>query len=318
MNRQLGCFDGPEAGTGGAGPRASFIDDMTEEWRRRLRPGDKVLYRTGYTDIVHVARIVGIVHSEHSEVGDKLADLYYFGPTHTARPSVRALAWVLIRKEKVGVNLLWPCFADVSAGATVFRASLAEKEQDLMAILTRSLSIKKPCCPRRHGLQTFWNCWITSTERCFICRQALDAGAQRCAACAFHLCSHCLAVGHEIDAFADVLTLSLADDLLRHRGWLSFWATAYFLRSDQAKAKRLSPNDVQRIADRLCAVLKMRPMPHQSVLRAVARARTPCGGAEAARPSTTEEKELHLDEVQFGRFFESLLLKAATYTRTWV
>eukprot|EP00927_Polykrikos_kofoidii_P028801 TRINITY_DN25034_c0_g1_i2.p1 TRINITY_DN25034_c0_g1~~TRINITY_DN25034_c0_g1_i2.p1 ORF type:complete len:625 (-),score=108.58 TRINITY_DN25034_c0_g1_i2:535-2409(-) len=137
-------------GGAGVGPHANRIDDMTFEWRSRIRVGDMVLHRKRYRDRPRVARILAILKGADN---DRLAKISCFSCMDGKQPSAfRGLAGLceceVVCHIEALVEELWPCGDQASGGPAVLRASLT-KDRRIAEVLHRARTRPlEPVCTR--------------------------------------------------------------------------------------------------------------------------------------------------------------------------
>lgn len=128
FNRQLGGFaeSGMQEGT--------RIDELTKEWRSRVRVGDLALYRARFIDRPFVSRVVGL--SSAAAGGERMAEIIFFRPTgarwhQAARPPGELWHWK-VAEHTVPLGQMYPLEEGVSCSlqggeSSVMTPELAEE-----------------------------------------------------------------------------------------------------------------------------------------------------------------------------------------------
>eukprot|EP00812_Abedinium_dasypus_P011669 NODE_5219_length_602_cov_115.857404.p1 GENE.NODE_5219_length_602_cov_115.857404~~NODE_5219_length_602_cov_115.857404.p1 ORF type:complete len:135 (+),score=47.16 NODE_5219_length_602_cov_115.857404:3-407(+) len=127
-------------------------------------------------------------------------------------------------------------------------------------------------------------------------------------------CADCLSHGVRLGgsgAFADIMTLALAEELLDDSRWLKFKAQYYFYKADDNACGTLNTAKMRRVVDRLCVELGVRPLTDVEILRDMSKfcRHVPRFPDEAGEPT-------ELDKASFERFFRTILFRITLQHRS--
>jgi hypothetical protein len=242
-----------------------LVDDMTEEWRKRVQKGDLVLYRQHFIDAPQVVQLQDI-----SNIGGcATATVIFFKPSsapmcaNNAGPLLSHAAgiweWTLVQKAKVPVSQLYPSSKDVLTD----RLALPVNGMDtsVRTVLRRTTSKPSvPICVQGHPLATLPLSWMSSPPICSVCHTSRAGKTERrcCQKCSFDVCGECFEVGCNMKGggvFSDILTPPLASELLRNADWLSWKSRRYFSMADVGCRGILDECNMWRTISRLKAEL---------------------------------------------------------------
>lgn len=240
-------------------------DDVTEEWRRRLRKGDMALFRSSFIERPYTVKIESDLMSEGEDClypdDARLADISCFMPSTAQKPSNRAAwaEWKLVNRSGVPVSHLYPCFSDTQACIMHLQLG-AHLEEGVGVVLRRYLhQAFRPVCPKGHPLQPR-SAKFFAQAACSICQiqsGSFMSGESRgscCKACSFEVCSSCLQKGNIFrggGVFADILTPFLASDLLANPGWLKYKSRFYFFKAERNACGAVAAEEVTKLVNRL-------------------------------------------------------------------
>lgn len=224
------------------------IDDLTQEWRSRVRVGDMVLHRQRYVDRPSVALITGLDTVDSR----RFADILLLA-SHTK--GTWKDMWTLLptRRTRVPDVQLFPCLEETEAGATILRVWRTVNRRAGTVLRRPPATVARPCCQQGHDLEASPSVWFGAQFRCTICRRR--SAKMSCAACNFGVCDQCIARGTSVGAFADVLTPLQAEQLLEREEWMSFVAGVYFNRADICCRGWLDEHEIKSFCGRVCAEL---------------------------------------------------------------
>jgi len=263
LQQRLGSF-GDEAST-----LTRQCDDMTEEWRRRLRKGDIALFRTGFLYQPFVVQIVTDFSNPSAADGLRHTDIAFFmhcsarGDGRVAMADANALAvaeWRLAQRLRIPASQLYPCFND-HIDMMHLQINL-HLDSAVGEVLRRLISHPMPpVCPKGHALKEQALNMITQPPPCSVCgaeRASLIAGGNGlrtcCQVCSFECCSDCFKRGchfHGDGVFADIMTLSLVIDLLANPGWLKYKASAYYYKADFNVSGLVEFDEMHKLVNRI-------------------------------------------------------------------
>lgn len=294
------------------------VDDMIEEWRCRLMPGDVVLHRARFVDRPWVARIISVSRTG----GQRTADIVFFRPLESklsdrlvASQQLGALwSWQVVRKREVVMRELFPVSGEASCCVAALRAGSTFGNYPHLNVLHRARSQPyRAFCPRGHWLQpTTFMAWFQQVRECGVCSRTTKGERHVCEECNFSMCCNCLNQGVMLGgtgAFADIMTLSLAEELLDDSKWLRFKARCYFFKADDNGSGSLNSLKMRRVADRLCVELGVRPFTDVEILREMAKF--------CQNPATCAlEEPAELDLTCFERFFRTMLFRITLQHRS--
>lgn len=241
------------------------IDDLTHEWRRRVRVGDVVLCRQRFVDSPFVALITGleVIHCQ------RFADIIVFRGEKEDDPDGPQddNTWNMEPHTLAGVpdTQLFPCLEETQAGATILRVWRTVNRRAGTVMRRPSAILPLPCCQEGHGLELSPPGWFGGKPLCSVCGQRFDAGRMSCTLCNFELCGMCVARGTSVGAFSDVLTPSQAEELLDHEEWLKFVSRVYFNRADICSRGWLDEHELKSFCGRISAELGVSGVTNQDL-----------------------------------------------------
>lgn len=292
INRWLGGFGDND--TKGAGesqePEASpctphvssRIDDLTEEWRSRLLPGDIILYRPRFADRPLIVRILQRVRRSADITLLEPVDKRYIWTSVREDPFIDLCRWEVVVRNQVPLNEFYPL---VESGARILKAGVTFTDARISEMLRRPReTTSRPCCTLGHRLavEAHGSGWFRSAPTCNVCNCSSWIAGPQCAkfpafsaSCAdrgrnleqrwhcrkctdFVVCGPCLRRGLELPdggVFADMLSRNLAEALLDDSGWLRFRAQSYFNKADHNWTGALDRVKARRVGTRLAAEL---------------------------------------------------------------
>lgn len=257
LNRWLGGFGSDESATLSS---QQWINNLIEEWRRRLRVDDIVLHRSRFEDRPSLVRITSI---DSAEGLGRQADLCFFG-TSGARwdeglPAWRnegvIWTWSEVHKPAVSMREIFPCINRDDFICMVLRVSMTLDSSVSQVLRRPSECVLGPACPKGHDLVPSCHSWREKLLDCAICGEQ-KKDQHSCALCAHCVCGDCLKRGAKFrggGVFADLLTPELAEDLLAHPRWLRFVSNTYFWKADYNRDGYLDAQEIAWACERLCA-----------------------------------------------------------------
>ncbi|CAK9089268.1 unnamed protein product [Durusdinium trenchii] len=236
LNGWLGGFEGGDS---------SEIDDLTEEWRARLWPGDLCLYDHSGNQKLKLAQVSNV------DIFNCTCDISFFdsdgaqrglGPFAFVGSSLRRFPhlssswdWHLVRKS-VPLSSLRPHETGVVSGrGALLRPGVRRIDPGIQTILKRKAVVYAHCA-QGHIMQQSDGRWsLVSLLRaklstsCSICSKeiAMDRKLQ-CAVCGFYLCSACDRKGLFRGYYSlGSIAAPTARQLLQEPSWISYKAMRY-------------------------------------------------------------------------------------------
>jgi len=242
LNRWLGGFEGRGD--------SSEIDDLTEEWRARLWPGDLCLYDQPSAGVQKLK----LAQVSNVDVFNCLCDISFFdseGEDDIVK-SVRSVGafsvqrfphltsswdWHLVKKT-VPLSSLRPHESVGSLGSSrgrgaLLRPGLRKIDPGIQNILKRK-AVVYAHCSHGHSMQPSDRQWsLASLLRsklsvCGICSKELVDRKLECAACGFYLCSACDRKGLFRGYYSlGSIAAPTARQLLQEPSWIAYKAQRY-------------------------------------------------------------------------------------------
>ena len=320
LNRWLGGF-GDALNSGGVDegmPQAvTRVDDLTEEWRSRLQPGDIVMHRSRFIDR---PRAVRLLYIDEDEIGRRMAAIRLLRPAAAeSMSSMRAhelpsSSWEIVHQTAVPLRQFYPILEEDPGAAHILRAGLAIRHAQARSVLQRPRSTPaQAMCTKGHLLKPEESYWWPSLMQtaCSVCQAtvtiASSNAARQCVKCNFLLCEECLQGAVSLPgggAFADVLSPELARALLDNESWLTLKAQAYFFKADHTAAGFLDKAKIRRVENRLAAELGTKPLSDTELVRELRELITTSNnGLDSLSP-------LEVRESTFQQFFAAALSRA--------
>ena len=320
LNRWLGGF-GDALNSGGVDegmPQAvSRIDDLTEEWRSRLQPGDLVMHRNCFIDR---PRPVRLLYIEDGREGRRTAAIRFLRPTAAEGPARMgwASSWEMVHQTNVPLRQFYPILEEEPGVAHILRAGLAIRHAEARRVLQRPRSTPaQATCIKGHLLkleESYW--WPSlSLQVCSVCHEAASnsSPSSKCERCNFLLCPDCLQRARSLPgggAFADVLSPELARAFLDNENWLSYKAQAYFFKADHTAAGFLDKAKTRRVENRLAAELGTKPLSDTELLRELRELITASDHGSHGDSHGDSLSPLEVRESTFQHFFAAALSRA--------
>jgi len=322
LNQWLGGFGDAEAPTQpGCGPAAASaaarrIDDLTQEWRHRLEAGDMVLHRKRFIDRPWVVRIESISGTQ----GARTAGIVFFRPTGARWEDVASMlslgelwVWEVVRQSGVPLCEFYPLLEDEpEADAHHLRLGHSLNDARVESVLQRlCLDPFVQVCPRGHCLQDATRPWFLQVPSCSICNELSVRTVRQCPYkwCGFGVCEACLSKGCRFrggGVFCDILTPSLAQDVLGNDGWLKYKASSYFFKADHNGKGFLDRLKMRRVITRLVAEIGIHKLPEKEVTKELSRLRPQSADGDTG-VIKLREASVQLDESAFKDFFQAAL-----------
>mmetsp|Transcript_108952 Transcript_108952/g.210896 ORF Transcript_108952/g.210896 Transcript_108952/m.210896 type:complete len:640 (+) Transcript_108952:66-1985(+) len=262
LNKALGQF-GSEAGAS----CVHSIDDLTEEWRKRLDIGDLVLHRKRFMDSPNVARVMEV----YGEDLRPSVDLEMFVLQENAKVKVDSK-----QLSKIPLQELFP-LRRIRGGQMRGKLAIGDASQDSEAarVLRRraTTSLEPLRCTRGHVMTPGPRVLPLVGKRptCSVCHQEGTAGnpaqccSQRCSGeglqcvkCNFVMCAKCADDGIKIGAFSDILSCDLAAKLLDKPHLLKYKAFCYYDRADYNWSDDLDEGELSSLLERISWELEMK------------------------------------------------------------
>jgi len=308
LNRWLGGF-GDALNAGGADelPQAvSRVDDLTEEWRCRLQPGDVVMHRHRFIDRPRAVRLLFI---ETGESGRRTAAIRCLRPT--AAEELSPSSWEMVHQTGVPLRQFYPILEEDPGAAHILRAGLAIRHAQARKVLQRPRGTPThAACTKGHVLkpEEGYAWWPTLMQKvCGVCQCTISNSctAWQCERCNVTLCQACLQSANSLPGgglFVDVLSPELARALLDNDQWLRYKAKAYFFKADHVAAGFLDKAKIRRVENRLAAELGTKPLSDTELLREL-RDLIDRSGVDSFSP-------LEVRESTFQQFFAAALSRA--------
>jgi len=280
LNRLLGQF-GSDAGT----TCQQHIDDLTDEWRLRLKPGDFVVHRARFADPPNVARVTKVHRQRGSlntptDSGVRTVDLVMFVLSGEDSPTASSFAVEPRQLQGVCLRELFPLRRGAAfrnddvvkrrgrGDAKLFVADAAHGDE--AEVLCRKVSVAQvPRCNRGHVLQqtSRLSTLLARSEECQLCSGLVSQGAccgarrkgsgerMQCYRCNFTMCSDCVIEGMRFDVFADLIHPEIANELLQRPVWLRYRANCYYDRADSNLSNDLDKDELASVVERICVEL---------------------------------------------------------------
>lgn len=261
LNRALGQF-GSEAG----GSCVHSIDDLTEEWRKRLEAGDLVLHRSRFIDSPNVARVVEVRGEDHRPNVDLEMYVLQESTTFAVDPK---------RLSKVPLQELFP-LRRMKGGKMSGKLAISDTElcRSATEVLRRSAScVDVPRCTCGKPLTPGPQVLISKRPTCSICNNEGAAGNSvaccvkrcgseseglQCVKCKFFVCAKCSTEGHRIGAFSDFLSRELAAKLVANPNLLKYKAHCYYDRADYNWSDDLDEGELSSLLSRISWELQLK------------------------------------------------------------
>lgn len=306
LNRWLGGF-GDEQSAHGDEPSmpqsVSRVDDMTEEWRKRLQAGDLVMHRTRFIDRPRPARLISVAHQEGQ---GGTAEIRFLRPLAVEKwddvTSESPWSWEVVSQLGVPLRQFYPLLDEVDGSAHILKASSVQRDARVRVVLSRS-RIMQPTCRKGHRLCldscNWWSArWLAT---CAVCGTSKEGFRQGCTRCKFAICDDCVQKGCALPgggAFADMLSQDLAKSLLKDKGWLKYKAGCYFYKADHNGAGTIDKHKARRVGARLAAELGVKQLGDSELMKEMRR--------DLPEGSISPE----LEENAFQEFFARALSRA--------
>lgn len=306
LNRWLGGF-GDEHGGNGDGPgmpqSVSRVDDMTEEWRKRLQAGDLVMHRNRFIDRPWPVRLMSVAH-QGGQGGT--AEIKFLRPLAVESwddvTSESPRSWEMVSQPGVPLRQFYPLLDEADGSAHILKASSVQRDAKVQGVLSRP-RIMQPTCRKGHRLCVVsCNWWSASwLATCAACGTSKEGFRQACSNCKFAMCEQCVRQGCALPgggAFADMLTEDLARSLINDRCWLRYKAGCYFYKADHNGAGTIDKHKARRLDARLAAELGVKQLGDSQLV------------TEIRKNMGADSVTLELEESAFQEFFARDLSRA--------
>jgi len=260
LNRALGQF-GSEAGAS----CVHSIDDLTEEWRKRLNVGDLVLHRQRFIDSPNVARVVEVYGEDLRPSVDLEMFVLQENTTFAVDPK---------QLSKVPLQELFP-LRRITGGHMRSKVSLGDAEAG--KVLRRSATcIELPRCTSGHTLMPGPQVLPIVGKRpaCSLCQHEGVAGnpaaccvkrsvrgdseGLHCVKCNFFICTTCVDEGNRLGIFSDFMNRDVAVQLLAKPHLLKYKAECYYDRADYNWSDDLDEGELSSLLERISWELEMK------------------------------------------------------------
>lgn len=264
LNKALGQF-GSEAGAS----CVHSIDDLTEEWRKRLDVGDMVLHRKRFIDQPNVARVVEVCGEGLRPCVDLEMFVLQEGTSFAVDPK---------RLSKIPLQELFPLRRSKGGGRMSGKLEVGDAKLSRSAtnVLRRSSTIvEQPRCPIGHAMMPGPRVLpMRKRPACSVCHQeglagnpaqlfvpclsSSDGKASQCVKCSFFMCAKCVEEGYQVGAFSDVLNRQTAAKLLAKPHLLKYKAHCYYDRADYNWSDDLEEGELSSLLERISWELDMK------------------------------------------------------------